>query len=340
MMKGYKVFVSNKTCVGCGAKLSLNPNDVGYTKDLNMDYCMSCFRLKHYKDPMNYNHPRVIPSIKKNSLVLVISSVLYLDLLFTYPIKRYQEDIKIVYIINQLDLLPPQTNYDYLYKRIKEEANLYHAPYEDIILMSATHEDDVNRLKEYLLTYKNINDIYLLGVQNSGKTTLLNALTNSNLALVDVKAGLTQETITREFDHFKIHDLPGLYQENYIHHLMPYHEYRKLIPIKEIKPVIINLKVNEATLINDMFALYLIKGNGSVVFYFNELPIRKVNFTNIENQLIKTFEYTQQTFKLTDNKKYQITVADIGLIHLMGPKTIKMMIPKGLHISLKEAFFL
>jgi hypothetical protein len=96
----------NKKCLGCGAELTNNPNEVGYTKDLSMDYCVACFRLKHYKDSKEHNHPKVIPTINKDSLVLVISSVLYLDLLFTYPIKRYGENLKIVYIINQLDLLP------------------------------------------------------------------------------------------------------------------------------------------------------------------------------------------------------------------------------------------
>ncbi|MGI6786951.1 MAG: GTPase [Acholeplasmataceae bacterium] len=332
--------MSNKKCLGCGAELSINPNDVGYTKDLNMDYCISCYRLKHYKDVTEHNHPNEIPGMNKNSLVLVVSSVLYLDLMFTYPINRYQEDLKIVYIVNQLDLLPPQTNYNYLYKRIKEEANLYHAEYEDIILMSATHQEDIEKLKKYLMSYQDIKDVYLLGVQNSGKTTILNALTNENLALVDVKAGLTQDTITKDFKHLKIHDLPGLYQGDYIHNILPYKEYRKLIPTKEIKPVIFNLKVKESLLYNDIFSLHLIKGNGSVVSYFNNLDIRRINIENLENQLSTKLSYTKHILKLSNDIKYQITIADIGVIHLNGPKTVQLVIPKGLHISLKEAFFL
>jgi len=330
----------NKKCLGCGAELTNNPNEVGYTKDLSMDYCVACFRLKHYKDSKEHNHPKVIPTINKDSLVLVISSVLYLDLLFTYPIERYGENIKIVYIINQLDLLPPQTNYNYLYERVKKEANLYHQEYEDIILMSATHKEDIEKLKNYLLTYKNVKDVYLLGVQNSGKTTILNALTDSEEALVDVKAGLTQDTITKQFKHFNIHDLPGLYQNNYIHSIMTYNEYRKLIPTKEIKPIIYNLKDNDSLVINDIFCLYLIKGNGSVVSYFNNLEIKKINYQRVLIHLSKGYEYTKQIFKLENDKKYQITIADIGLIHLNGPKTIEITFPKGLHISMKEAFFI
>ena len=332
--------MQDKTCLGCGAKLSLDPKEVGYTKNLDMDYCMSCFRLKHYKDSKTHNHPKEIPNIKNGSLVLVVSSVLYLDLMFTYPINRYGENLKIVYVVNQLDLLPPQTNYNYLYERIRKEANLYHAEYQDIILMSAIHQEDIDKLKNYILSYKNVRDVYLLWVQNSGKTTILNALTNNTEALVDVKAGLTQEKITRKFNHLNIHDLPGLYQDNYIHNIMNYNEYRKLIPTSELKPLIYNLKDKETILINEIFALHLLNGNGSIVTYFNNLPIKMVNYQNLENQLLKDFEYTKHTFKISDNKKYQITIADIGIIHLMGPKTLELTIPKGLHISMKEAFFL
>lgn len=168
--------------------------------------------------------------------------------------------------------------------------------------MSATHKEDIEKLKNYLLTYKNVKDVYLLGVQNSGKTTILNALTDSEEALVDVKAGLTQDTITKQFKHFNIHDLPGLYQNNYIHSIMTYNEYRKLIPTKEIKPIIYNLKDNDSLVINDIFCLYLIKGNGSVVSYFNNLEIKKINYQRVLIHLSKGYEYTKQIFKLENDK--------------------------------------
>ena len=41
----------SKKCVGCGAVLQvLDEKKMGYTKSLEMDYCMRCFRLKHYHE--------------------------------------------------------------------------------------------------------------------------------------------------------------------------------------------------------------------------------------------------------------------------------------------------
>ena len=332
--------MSSKKCLGCGARLSLDEKEVGYTKSLEMDFCQACFRLKHYRQVKTHHHPIQIPKLNENSLIIVVTSVLYLDLVFTYPIKRYQKNSKVVYLINQLDLLPYQTNYQYLYQRLREEANLYHAEYEDIILMSSTDQDDIEKLRTYLKTYQ-VKDIYLFGVQNSGKTTLFNALTGRKEPLTDVKAGLTQDTITAQFEHFKLHDMPGLYQNGYIHEFLPYEDYRKLIPLREFKPIIYQVKVNQAFIINEMLAIKLLKGdNNSVVFYFNNPKINRVNESNISSQLNQLFEYTKTTFKLSKAQKYQITVADIGLIHLEGLQTVELTYPKGLHISLKEAFFL
>ena len=39
-----------------------------------------------------------------------------------------------------------------------------------------------------------------------------------------------------------IYDMPGLYQEGYLHQLLPYGIYKDLIPDKEIKPRIYQLK--------------------------------------------------------------------------------------------------
>lgn len=331
---------SDKKCLGCGTNLSLDPSDKGFVKNYEMDYCMSCYRLKHYRQVTSHHHPNFIPKIASNSLVLVVSSVLYLDLVFTYPVKRYAPDSKIVYLINQLDLLPHQTNYNYLMRRLKKEANLYHVEYEDILLLSANSKADINKLKQYLDTYL-VDDIYLLGVQNSGKTTIFNHLTNQNNLLTDVKAGLTQEEVVAKIGKTTIHDLPGLYQKGYVHELMEYRDYSKLIPLNEFKPINYQVKNNSSFMIDNMITITYLKGViAPIVFYFNNLDINRVNYEKIDQLLNQLFEYTISIFKLEKNIKYQITIADMGLIHLIGPATIEIKTPKGMHLSLREAFFI
>ena len=44
----------SKTCIGCGIILQNNDkNELGYTPNLEKDYCMRCFKLKHYGENIN-----------------------------------------------------------------------------------------------------------------------------------------------------------------------------------------------------------------------------------------------------------------------------------------------
>lgn len=334
-----------KKCIGCGATLTTVKGKAGYVRDLNMDMCEACFKLKHYHEVENHFHPEYIPNLKPNSLILVVSSVLYLDLVFTYPVKRYQPNSKVVYLINQVDLLPRNTNLDYLLKEVKKEANKYNAIYDSIVLMSSKNPYDLKNLEEFLLSFDE-KDIYLLGVQNSGKTTIFNYLTNSKDMLTDPKAGLTQEEVRGLFYDKNIYDLPGLYQPGYIHEFLPYKEYRKMIPLKEIKPVNYRYQKDDAFIISKLFSITF-KGNksGVIVFYFNNLEIHKTNNKRVVELMDKvkdkrsSIEYTKTVFSLKEKAKYQITIADIGVIHIEGKEVIELIYPKGLHISLRKAFF-
>ncbi|MBE0700810.1 MAG: hypothetical protein IH571_03895 [Acholeplasmataceae bacterium] len=48
--------------------------------------------------------------------------------------------------------------------------------------------------------------------------------------------------------------------------------------------------------------------------------------------------YETKQFKLPDGK-YQITFADMGMLHIVGPANLKITYPKGMHLSLSEALF-
>ncbi|MDO9630131.1 MAG: GTPase [Acholeplasmataceae bacterium] len=335
-------------CQGCGAMLQIEDElRVGYAKSLDLTYCQSCYRLMHYGESITHFHPEDLPSLPENSIIVMVSSVLHLDMLFSYPVYRYQPDAKYVYIINQLDLLPRSTNLDLLIDQITLKAKKSQIPYIDIILMSSKSKDDILHLKQYLQSHKNPN-IYLLGVQNSGKTTIYKALTDDDKALAFKKAGLTQEALSKPFGKRQtIYDMPGLYQEGYLHQMLPYSVYKRLIPDHEINPKIYQMKNNQTIFIEGLVALTFSGSDTNAVFYLDDMVImHKTNPSRIKDLLdnkeknFKVFAeaYEEKNFKIPLGK-YQITFADMGFVHIQGPLTVKMMVPKGMHISLSEALF-
>jgi len=334
-------------CKGCGATLQTEDKEkIGYAQSLEHDYCQSCYKLMHYGEVNEHFHPEDLPKLSQDAVVFMVSSVLHLDMLFTYPVYRYEPNLKYVYLINQIDLLPKSTNLDEMIKNITEKALSLRVPYHDIIMMSAKNPYDIDHLYEYMLSFKEKN-IYLIGVQNSGKTTIFKAITKNEKALAFSKAGLTQEALSHQLENHQIWDMPGLYQPGYMHHFLAYKDYKKLIPSQTIKPKVYQMKKDQTVVIEGLISITLLKSDQTLVLYLDQnIHIHKTNKNRIadlfENKE-KNFQmyvdsYEEKTFKIKD-QKIQLTFADIGFMHIEGPNTVHIKHPKGMHISLSEALF-
>ena len=67
---------------------------------------------------------------------------------------------------------------------------------------------------------------------------------------------------------------------------------------------------------------------------------------NVENILttdnifkLKFDNYVTKDYKLVEDKKYQFTLADFGIVHILGPVTIQISTHPKLHVTLTESFF-
>jgi len=327
----------NKYCLGCGAiKQTNDEKTVGYVKDFSHLYCLECYSLKNYGKTSNHFHPNRYLDIKPNSLVLIFQSIMQLDLLFSQPIERIQPNARYIYVINQMDLLPPETNLDKLYQKIKMVAYKQKIKHEDIIFMSALNKNDTKNLKEYLLSFKQ-KDIYLFGYQNSGKTTILKALTDNKTALNINKAGLTQNVITDLLKDKVIHDMPGNYVKGYLTDFFEYKDYKNLLPKKTIKPLVYHLTNKQKFILNDFIEIKANSDVTTLVFYINKYnKINRFNLKNKDANLTDNFTYQIKTFKIP-NKKMHITIADLGFILLDANTTIEIKHPKGMHITIMES---
>lgn len=325
-------------CNGCGVTLqTTNENEKGFVVNLDQEYCRDCFTLLHYGQTKHHFHPEDLPTFPSDALILVVTSILHLDMLFSYPIYRYGENLKYVYIINQIDLLPKDTNLDFFLNEIIKKAKKENIPYEDIILMSALNKNDINNLKTYLEKF-NKKYIYLIGVQNAGKTTIFKSLTDDDKALAMKKAGLTQNPLMKPFNKSFLYDMPGLYQTGYLHEFIPYEVYKKMIPDKRIKPLIFQAKPHSTYIISDYIGIK-VKEETSLIFYVNTfINIKRVNTKKYDEIIKQKNDYENKAFKIAAGKQ-QITLADFGFLHLSGPNNLIISAPKKLHLTISKALF-
>lgn len=325
-------------CIGCGVlKQTINKDKPGYVLDIEHKYCVECFKLMNYGESKFQHKLESYPEIKEDSLVLITQSILQLDLLFTLPIERIQPNAKYVYIINQIDLLPKETNLDFFYDKIRRKAMRNKVSFDDIVFMSAINKYDIDNLKLFINSFNNDN-IYLFGFQNSGKSTIFKGLTNNEDVLSINKSGLTQDIITEQYNNKLIHDMPGTFNPGYIADYLNYEDYKSIIPNKTIKPKVYTFNKNQRLVLNDLIEITSTNNQDvKLIMYISDnIKVNRYNILNKNEYLNKDLKYTKKTFKLNYNKSH-IQLADIGFILVNDKRNITFKYPSKMHLTLMES---
>lgn len=334
-------------CLGCGALLqNKNVDESGYVLSLDHLFCMNCFRLMNYGDADYHFHPDKLPDFSKNDLIIVVTSIMYVDVMLNSTIKKLGDDYQVVYLINQIDLLPDHTNLNKVIENIKKAFKEFKVSYQEIILMSALNHYDILEFKNYLNTFKSKN-IYLIGLQNSGKTTIYKALTGDSKALNLPKAALTQKVLKESFNDKMIFDTPGLYEKGFLHEFFSYKEYQKFLPITKFYPKGGTLNKDDAIIIGGLFIVNIIKGKTKWLLYANKNVryhlTKKDKISNFlsPNQVFDlSFDlYQERDIKLERKETYQIRIADFAILHLQGDITIKIYTSPKLNYNIIKSLF-
>lgn len=198
----------NKICYGCGVKLQSDDKDkLGYIPAKKMDsakYCMRCFRMINYGEQRQVSTPKdakeIVNKINKD-VRFVIFLVDFLNI--NEEVMKIFKSIKKekVLVINKCELIPKHIKKERLRSYVQDNYQVK----SDIILKGGTTTHGARSVLRYLLD-KNIREAYILGISNSGKSTLINDL----IDLADSK--LTKTTVnskantTLDFIRVKLND--------------------------------------------------------------------------------------------------------------------------------------
>lgn len=277
----------NKICYGCGLKLQGEFSDKpGYIPQSKNDspYCQRCFKIINYGENKNINLPKESKKIIKeinndDKFVIFLTDFLSLNTEVINLFKSIKKD-KLL-LISKYDIIP---------KSIKEKTIInylknYYKIASDIKFISSKKNYKVDELINYL-SKKRINYTYMVGLSNSGKSSLINKLIDlKKLKLNKVTTSNIPNT-TMNFirvklnDNLTIIDSPGFIINSY---------YNDNIIKKPIKPITYQMKKNETLKIEDLYLNF--SENTSVTLYLgSNLNIKKyyknINFNdeiNIES---------------------------------------------------------
>lgn len=240
----------NKICYGCGAKLqSDDPSLIGYipkNKEEDAVYCQRCFKLMHYGVVSNdqVKTPEEIIKSINNDQKEVIFLVDFLNL-NTKVINLFNliKKPKLL-LISKCDLIPNMIKEASIIKFIRDTYNVK----SDIKLISVKNGYGIKGLITYL---ERIKEAYIIGLSNSGKSTLINKILNESNSKKSKLVTSYHSNTTLDFIRVEVNsnllliDSPGF--------IIPSYNYQSKDQDKRmVKPITYQMKDNETIKIDQI----------------------------------------------------------------------------------------
>ena len=289
-----------KKCLGCGVDLQ-NENilNIGYTTNLENDYCMRCFKVKNYGEVSSVSkssleYIEILKSIDKtNDLVLYIVDILNIK----EDLNEIREYIKndIILVLNKKDVLPKSVKDDKIINYIKERYDFF-----DIIIVSSLSNYNMDLLYSRINRYKKSNDVYLVGETNAGKSSLINklvfnySLNDANLTVSSMPETTLEKIKIKLNDDLNIIDTPGIVEPQNIINYLDSKYYKILNSKKEIKPKTFQIFKNQSLIIGDFLRIDYIEGdrNSFTLYIPNGIKVKKINsrHDNLTNLAYQEFD--------------------------------------------------
>lgn len=321
----------NCKCIGCG--ITLQNDDIclpGFIKNIDSKYCERCFRIKNYNEYQKVDKSigdfyNIIEKINvTDDLVLLVVDLMSIG----EELKRLVSKLKNkpLIVISKRDI--------FSYK-VKDQKliNLLSIPCLDKIVVSANKNYNIDLLLEKINLYKKSKIVYLVGLTNSGKSTLINKIIYNYTDLessitTSMLPSTTLDTIEiRINDNLTLIDTPGIIDDGNISNYLDNDLLKKLFIKREIKPITYQVKCKQYFLIDDFIKIECLEPCDMTFYISNRLKITRF-FKNIETDFNK-----QQLVTIAN---CDIVINGLGFIAINREVKINVFTYDGVEIYIRE----
>ncbi len=255
----------NKYCMGCGVLLqNVDKRKEGYVPDLEKNICQRCFRLTNYHE-MNLNEKtidfsKIINTVNQSQgFCFFLTDILNL----TTDAFNYYNQIKRpkVLVISRSDLIPKSLSHHRIKNYLAIEKGI-----TDVYFLSVKKNKGLQKIKDLLDNQPNL--IYILGMTNVGKSSLINELFQSQNTVSE----MPNTTVDFIKVDDKVYDAAGF---NY-NFSLPEVLIKKMRNIPTLKPIVMPLKAQAGLLIPDLMRLEVEHDANLTLFVPLSLNCRKI----------------------------------------------------------------
>lgn len=361
-------------CIGCGAVIqSTNPQAPGYTPQSaikkgmanNELYCQRCFRLRHYNEiaPVSLTDDdflHLLGQIRNaNALIVYVVDIFDFNGSLIPGLHRFVGNNPILLVGNKEDLLPRSLRRPKLRDWIRQQANQAGLRPVETVLVSAKKNHEIDDLLDTIEKHRQGRDVYVVGVTNVGKSTLINQIIKQRTGVKDLITtsrfpGTTLDEIEIPLDDGRqLVDTPGIIHPHQMAHVLSARDLKIVAPQKEIKPRTYQLEPAQTLFIGGVARFDFEKGprSGFVAYFENNLKIHRTKLANADHfyakhrgdlltpptadELTAFPPLVREEFHV--DTKSDIVFEGLGWVSVPGHVTVAAWVPKGVAALVRKA---
>lgn len=361
-------------CIGCGVHIQTSePDQLGYTPKAAFErgvesgelYCQRCFRLRHYNDIQDVSLTdddflRLLNEIgTEEALIVNVVDIFDFNGSLIPGLHRFVGDNPVLLVGNKLDVLPKSLKPSKMIQWMRERAHEEGLRPIDVKLTSAKKASDIESLLETIEAYRKGRDVYVVGVTNVGKSTLINQIIRQTAGVKEVittsrfpGTTLDKIEIPLEDGHFLI-DTPGIIHRHQMAHYLGKKDLKIIAPQKEIKPKTYQLNAEQTLFLGGLARFDYIQGERSsfTVYTANDLDLHRTKLEKAtafyENHVGGLLQPPRPDevadfpelvrFEFSIKERTDIVFAGLGWITVTNPGVVAGWAPKGVDVIKRKA---
>lgn len=359
-------------CLGCGAQIQTeDKNLMGYLPKSALEkgiqsgefYCQRCFRMRHYNEVQDLNISDDVFLEKLSSIaedkafVVLVVDIFDVEGSIIEGLPRFIGNQPFIVAANKFDLLPKVTRESKVKDWIRQIMNRNQLYPNNVILTYATKSHGVDALIEVIEKEISKHNIYIVGVTNVGKSTLINQLIQryggeKEIITTSNQPGTTLDLIEIPItEKHSIFDTPGIIRRNQLAHYLSREDLIKVLPSKPIKPKTFQLKGPQTLFLGGIARIDFLNANienlAVTLYVDNQLYIHRTKTekadqiyqTQLGDLLTPPSPQEASEFPELKGREYQlkstedINISGLGWFTTNRNTPIKVWVPKGVSVS-------